>query len=146
MTRRTIPMTVPMGKAAGVLPRTLQVGTASLDIDLEGETITTGLGRGVRYKARWTKGPRRSEAKARWATGNAHIDIIQTSKMTAEMAVGLSSPKGLGRILWSGTRLHRLAELFARALRYQVETRASERADGFEVRRIPKELMKARIA
>jgi len=91
----------------------------------------------VRYEARWTKPG---------GSGTATIDIIQTSKMTAEITVGLHAPRGFSRVLFGGPRLNRLAELFARALRYQVETRVSENADGFEVRRIPAGLLKARSA
>lgn len=137
MTKRTIPMTVPMGRAAGVLPRTIQVGSATLDVSSEGETISNGLGRGVRYEARWTKPG---------ASGTAAVEIIQTSKMTSEISVGLSAPRGFAQLLFGGFRLHRLAELFTRALRYQIETRVSENADGFEVRRIPVGLVKARSA
>ena len=130
-------MTVPMGRAAGVLPREIQVGPATLQIDPEGTTFNTGLGRGVRYEARWT----RSGTK-----GDAHVDITQTSKLTAEIAVSLEIPRGVGRLVWSGTRLRSMTELFAHALRYQIETRASENADGFDVRRTPVGLVKARIA
>jgi len=137
VTKRTIPMTVPMGRAAGVLPRTIQVGTAQLDLSPDGETLNTGLGRGVRYGARWTKPG---------GAGHATIDIIQTSKMTAEIAVGLDAPRGFARLLFGPVRLGRLAELFARGLRYQIETRVSENADGFDVRRIPVGLVKARSA
>lgn len=137
MTRRTIPMTVPMGRAAGVLPRTIQVGSATLEVSSEGETINTGLGRGVRYEARWAKSG---------AAGTATVDITQTSKMTAEISVGLKAPRGFARLLFGGPRLLRIAELFAHALRYHVETRVSENADGFEVRRTPVGLVKARSA
>jgi len=130
-------MTVPMGRAAGVLPRTIHVGPAVLQIEHEGETISTGLGRGVRYRARWTKSG---------GSGTATIDITQTSKLTAEISVGLDAPRGLGGLLWSGPRLRRLAEWFANSLRYQVETRASENGDGFDVRRTPVGLVKARSA
>src|SRR5439155_658023 len=75
VTRRKVPISVPMGRAAGVLPRKLFVGTGAIDIDLEGETIHTSLGRGVRYPARWTKAG---------SSGDAHIDITQTSKRTAD--------------------------------------------------------------
>jgi hypothetical protein len=130
-------MTVPMGRAAGVLPRQIQVGSATLDVQPEGETINTGLGRGVRYGARWTKPG---------GSGKATIDITQTSKMTAEISVGLEAPRGFARLLFGPVRLSRLAELFARALRYDIETRASENADGFEVRRTNAGLVKARSA
>jgi len=128
-------MTVPMGRAAGVLPRTIQVGSATLEVFSEGETISTGLGRGVRYEARWTKPG---------GAGIATVEIIQTSKMTADLSVGLSA-RGFAKLLFGG-RLGRLTELFARALRYQIETRVSENADGFDVRRIPVGLVKARSA
>jgi hypothetical protein len=135
VTRRTIPITVPMSRAAGVLPRQVLVGEAALDIDHEGETITTGRGRGVRYKARWTKAT---------GSGTGYVDIIQNSKMSGEIGVSLNSPAGVRRVLWSGARLRGLAELFAHALRYSVETRASEQADGFEVWRTRADLVKAR--
>ena len=137
MTRRTVPMAVPMGRAAGALPRAIHVGSATLEISPDGETISTHLGRGVRFNANWSKAGGR---------GKATIDITQTSKMTAEISVGLEAPGGLARLLFSGPRLHRTAELFAHALRYEVETRASEQTSGFEVRRTNAGLVKARSA
>ncbi len=130
-------MTVPMGRAAGVLPRTIQVGSATLHVSPEGETLNTGLGRGVRFEARWSM---------TGGSGTATVDITQTSKLTSEISVGLRAPRSIARVLFGGPRLGRHAELLARALRYHVETRASEDADGFEVRRSPVGLVKARSA
>jgi hypothetical protein len=130
-------MTVPMGRAAGVLPRTIQVGSATLEVSSEGETFNTGLGRGVRYRGRWTKSG---------ISGDATVDITQTSKLTSEISVGLHAPRSFARLLFGRPRRSRLTELFARALRYHVETRASEDADGFDVRRTPVGLVRARSA
>lgn len=137
MTKRTIPMTVPMGRAAGVLPRTIQVGSATLDVSPEGETLNTGLGRGVRFEAHWS---------ATGGSGKATVDITQTSKLTSEISVGMEAPRNIARVLFGGPRLSRQAELFARALRYHVETRATEDADGFDVRRMAVGMVKARSA
>jgi hypothetical protein len=121
------------------LPGQLTIGPARVEIATNGTTEPAPYGREAeRYEAKWT---------GRRAMGRGHIEIRPTSKLTSEIVVTLEAPAGLvGKLLWSTNGLRRLATLYARALRYEIETRAVEEADGFDIRRTSTELVRARTA
>ena len=125
---------VPARKVGVVLPGSLSVGNAT--IELRTERTANGGSYARRFTARWTKGT---------AEGDAHIEIRPTSKLTTEIAVTLERPTTFGPLLLGSAR-RRLAGLFANALAYELETRNIEETDGFGSRRTSAELVKARSA
>lgn len=130
---------IPARKAELAVPGKLDIGGATLQVGAEAETHTVFLGREAkRFPLRWTK-------KA--AAGEGFVEIRPTSKLTSEIVVALEAPRGIvWRLLGTGQGLRSLAELFARALRYEIETRGADDADGFDLRRTTVGLVKARTA
>lgn len=130
---------VPARSAREAVPGCLAIGRAELEISPESTAEAAFYGREARrFPARWTNGP---------ASGSGYVEIRPTSKTTAEIAVALEAPEGLfQRVVASGPRRSALAQLFARGLRYEVETRAGDGADGLDARRTSRELVRARTA
>ncbi len=141
MTRssNTFTVQVPARRAQQGVPGKLSIGDAVLEVGAEGTTLEVFLGREAkRFPARWAK---------RSFSGNGYVEIRPTSKLTSEIVVALEAPGGLvWKLLGTGQGLKGLAELFARGLRYEVETRGAEEADGYDVRRTTANLVKARSA
>jgi hypothetical protein len=134
-TETTLHLQLPVGTAADVLPRELRVGSAVLKLG-EAYAVESPLHGGDarrRIEASWVKG--RTE-------GRAHVEIRPSSKLSSDLVLAIESPKRL----WMRQGLRSIARLFARAIRYEIETRAADEADGFEVRRTTPELVRARTA
>jgi hypothetical protein len=128
---------VPIRQARLAMPGELAIGHARLAIGTQSTAEAASYGREARrYAARWSRHA---------TTGRGYIEIRPNSKLTSEIVVALEAPRGLvGRLLRPAVQ--RLTALFARALRYEIETRATEEADGFDVRRTTAELVRARSA
>ena len=140
MTKVTTHLTVqvPARRATQALPRELEVGAAKIQLLDEQVLEPSFYGPERRsFAARWTKGR---------TGGTAQVEIRPTSKLTSEIVLSADSPDGFVKVLWSKQNLKRLATLFGAALRYEVETRGDDQADGFDVRRTTPELVKARSA
>jgi hypothetical protein len=125
---------VPAKRAAEGLPSTMEVGDARLELGAEVPSGQRGL---RRVEALWTRGSHQ---------GIAAVEIHPTSRTTAEISVILTRPEGASRLYWTKRSLHRLAGLFAHAVRYDIETRSMEKADAFTIRRTSPELVRARAA
>lgn len=137
-TETTLHLQVPVRTATDVLPRELRVGSAVLELGEAYEIQSPLHGRDARrLEARWTKGR---------IAGRGHIEIRPSSKLSSELALSLEVPGRFGRLLWTKQSLHSVAGLFARAIRYEIETRSADEADGFDVRRTTPELVRARTA
>jgi hypothetical protein len=140
MTKSTMNLTVqaPARRANQALPKELTVGAATLQLSDGAKIENSFYGpEARRYEARWTKGR---------VGGDAHVEVRPSSKLSSELVVGIDPPVGFVRILWSKPALKRLGGLLASALRYEVETRSDDEADGFDVRRTTPELVRARSA
>lgn len=129
---------VPARRASQALPRELEVGAAKIQL-LDEQTLEPSFygPEQRRFSARWTKGR---------VGGTAEVEIRPTSKLTSEIVLSTETPDGIVGILWSKQSLKRLATLLGAALRYEVETRGDDQADGFDVRRTTPGLVKARTA
>jgi hypothetical protein len=140
MTKSMIDLTVqvPARRVDQALPKELTVGAATLRLS-DGEKIENSFygPEARRYEARWTKGR---------VGGRAILEVRPSSKLSSELVLRVDAPDGIVRILWSKQSLKRLGALLGRALRYEVETRFDDRADGFDVRRTTPQLVKARTA
>jgi hypothetical protein len=141
MTKATCTFTVqvPARKVREVVPGKLHIGAATIEVGPEATAEATVLGlEGHRFPARWTKGT---------AVGAGWVEIRPNSKMTSEMEIALAAPRGIfWKLLGTGQGLRSLAQLFGKALRYEIETKGEEETDGFDVRRTTPELVKARTA
>ncbi len=135
MTKSSTILQVSARKVGAVVPRTLAVGPAV--IELSSERTSNGGSFARRFAARWSRGA---------ATGTAYIDIRPASKTATEITVTVERPKTAAGLLWVGPRLRSLASLFANAIAYEVETRSLEESDAFEVRRTSRELVRARAS
>jgi len=135
----TFNVQVPARRAELAVPGMLDIGGATLEVGADGTTQAVFLGREAkRFPATWNK---------RTAAGHGHVEIRPTSKLTSEIVVALEAPRGIiWKLFGTGQGLKGLAELFARALRYEIETRGAEEADGYNVRRTTAGLVKARTA
>lgn len=135
----TFTVQVPARKAREAVPGKLEIGRAQLEIGTESTAEAAFYGREARrFQARWTKGT---------LSGTGYVEIRPSSKLTTEVAVALEAPRGiLWKLIGSGQGLRSLAQMFGRALRYEVETRGAEQADGYSTRRTTPELVKARTA
>jgi hypothetical protein len=140
MTKMTTHLTVqvPARRAAQTLPRVLEVGAAHLVLGAE-ETLENSFygPERRRFDARWTKGR---------VGGAATVEVRPSSKLTSEIVLQIEAPDGFVKVLWSKQALKRHAALLTKALRYEVETRSDDEADGFHVRRTTPELVRARTA
>lgn len=135
----TFTVQVPARKAREAVPGKLVIGRAELEIGTEStkHALVAGV-EGRRYAARWTKGT---------ASGSGYVEIRPSSKLSTEIVVALQAPRGIfWRLAGTGQGLRGLAQLFARAVRYELETRTAEKADGYGVRQTTRELVKARSA
>ena len=141
MTKATSTFTVqvPSRKVREVVPGKLSIGVATIEVGPEVTAEATVLGlEGHRFPARWTK---------RSAVGAGYVEIRPSSKLTSEIVVALEAPRGIiWKLFGTGQGLRSLAQMFGRALRYEVETKGDEEADGFSARRTTPELVKARTA
>jgi hypothetical protein len=135
MTKVTQIVQVPARKVGAMLPGTLAVGDAVLE--LHTERTANGGSHSKSFIADWTKGS---------TDGQAHIEIRPLSKVATEVSVTIARPQGARGLLWPRPARRRLAELFARALVYEVETRNIEEGSAFGARRTSAELVKARSA
>jgi hypothetical protein len=135
MTKVTELLQVPARKVGAALPGVLAVGPAVLE--LHTERMPNGGSFSRSFIAKWAKGA---------SEGQAHIEIRPTSKVMTEVSVAIARPKGARGLLWTGGARRRLAELFAQALVYEIETRHIEEGDAFSARRTTRELVKARSA
>jgi hypothetical protein len=134
MTKGTV-IQVPARRAGVILPGTLAVGTAV--IELASERTPHGGTHSRSFAARWSKGT---------AEGDALVEFRPASKTTTEIRVRLSRPKGALGVLWLRPALRRLGGLFEQGLKYEIETRTIEEADAFVVRRTTPGLVRARTA
>ena len=130
---------IPARKAELAVPGRLDIDGAALEVGAESTTSTVFLGREARrFPLEWSK---------KSAAGAGYVEIRPTSKLTSEIVVALQAPRGIvWKLFGTGQGLRSLAELFARALRYEIETRGAEETDGFDVRRTTVGLVKARTA
>lgn len=135
MTKANMLLQVPARRAGQVLPGTLAVGDAVIEVLTE--RTANGGTHSRRFEAAWSKGT---------AQGSGYIEIRPTSKITTEVAVELERPKGVAGLFWFGRVRRKFSLLFADALAYEIETRSIEEGDAFEVRRTTAELVKARTA
>jgi hypothetical protein len=135
----TFSVQVPARKVREVIPGKITIGAATIEIGPQGSAETTVLGlEGHRFPVRWTK---------RTAVGAGHLEVRPSSKLTSEIVLTLQAPRGIvWKLFGSGQGLRGLAQLFGRALRYEVETRSDEDGDAFGARRTSAELVKARTA
>jgi hypothetical protein len=136
----TFTVQVPATRASKIVPGRLSIGSADLQVGTDGTAEEAFLGqKAQRFAASWSK---------RTAGGRAYVEIRPTSKLTSEIVVSLEAPRGiLWRLIGTGQGLRALADLFGRALRYEIETRGgAEDADGYDVRRTTPDLVKARSA
>ncbi|HYZ91682.1 MAG TPA: hypothetical protein VFA34_04715 [Actinomycetota bacterium] len=135
----TLTVQVPARVVREAIPAKLSIGTSTIEIGPAAAAETTVLGlEGHRFPARWTK---------RGAAGAGSIEVRPSSKLTSEITVVLEAPRGVvWKLLGNGQGLRSLAQLYARALRYEVETKGDEQADAFSARRTTPELVKARTA
>ncbi len=135
----TFTVQVPARSAREAVPGKLEIGRTQLEIGTESTAEAAFYGREARrFPARWTKGS---------ARGTGYVEIRPTSKLTSEVVVALEAPRGIvWKLIGSGQGLRSLAQLFGRALRYEVETRTAEEGDGYGARRTTPELVKARTA
>ncbi len=135
MTKVTELLRVPAREVGTALPGVLAVGPAVLE--LSAERTPNGGSFSRSFIAKWRKG--RSE-------GQALMEIRPVSKVLTDVSIAIARPKGARGLLWTRGARRRLAELFARALVYEIETRHIEEGDPFGVRRTSPELVKARSA
>ena len=135
MTKVTQIVQVPARKVGAMLPGTLAVGDAVLE--LHTERTPNGGSYSKSFVADWTKGR---------TDGQAHIEIRPLSKLATEISVTVAGPKNARSLLWPRTARKRLAELFAQAMAYEIETRNVEGGSAFGTRRTSAELVKARSA
>ena len=135
MTKVTQTLMVPARKVGAMLPGALAVGDAVLE--LHTQRTSNGGSHSKSFVADWTKAS---------SDGQAHIELRPTSKVSTEISVTLARPKGARGLLWPSAVRRRLAELFAQALVYEIETRNIEEGSAFGVRRTSPELVKARSA
>lgn len=135
MTKVTQIVQVPAKKVGTRLPGTLAVGDAVLE--LHTERTANGGSYSKSFIADWTKG---------MSDGQAHIELRPLSKSATEISVSVAGPKSVRSLLWPRPARKRLAELFARAMAYEVETRNVEEGSAFGTRRTSAELVRARSA
>ena len=135
MTKVTQIVQVPARKVGAMLPGTLAVGDAVLE--LHTERTANGGSHSKSFVADWTKGR---------TDGQAHIEIRPLSKVVTEISVTVAGPKNARSLLWPRSARRRLAELFAQAMAYEIETRNVEEGSPFGTRRTSAELVKARSA
>lgn len=135
MTKEKLIVQVPAKKVAQRLPGALAVGQAVLE--LGAERTADGGSHARRFEARWTKGV---------AEGTAWVDIRPASKTSTEIKVTIERPAGASGLFWPPGGRRRLSKLFLGALGYEVETRAIEEADAFEMRRTSPALVRARAS
>ena len=135
MTKVTQIVQVPARKIGAMLPGALAVGDAVLE--LHTERTANGGSHSKSFIADWTKGS---------TDGQAHIEIRPLSKVATEISVSVAGPKNARSLLWPRPARKRLAELFARAMAYEIETRNIEEGSAFGTRRTSRELVKARSA
>ena len=135
MTKATQIVQVPARKIGAKLPGALAVGDAVLE--LRNERTSNGGSHSKSFIAEWTKGR---------TDGQAHIEIRPLSKVATEISVSVAGPKSIRSLLWPRPARKRLAELFARAMAYEIETRNIEEGSAFGTRRTSAELVKARSA
>ena len=135
MTKVTELLQVPARKVGAALPGVLAVGPAVLEMHTERTPNGGSFSRS--FIATWTKGA---------SEGQAHIEIRPASKVLTDVSIAVARPKGVRGLLWTRGARRRLAQLFAQAMVYEIETRHLEEGDAFEVRRTSRELVKARSA
>jgi hypothetical protein len=135
MTKVTQIVQVPARKVGAMLPGTLAVGDAVLE--LHTERTPNGGSYSKSFVADWTKGR---------TDGQAHIEIRPLSKVATEISVTIAGPRNARSLLWPRAARKRLAELFAQAMAYEIETRNVEEGSAFGTRRTSAELVKARSA
>lgn len=138
-TTSTFTVQVPARTAERSVPGKLEIGGATLEVGAEATTEVVFLGREARrFPARWSK---------RSAEGGGYIEIRPSSKLTSEIVIVLEAGRGpLRRLFGAGQSLRSLAELYAKALRYEIETRAAEDADAYGIRRTSAGLVRSRSA
>lgn len=135
MTKVTQLLQVPARKVGAALPGVLAVGPAVLELGVERTANGGSFSRS--FIARWTRGS---------SEGQAHIEIRPASKVLTDVSIAIARPKGARGLLWTARARRRMAELFAQALVYEIETRHIEEGDALAVRRTSRELVKARSA
>lgn len=135
MTKATQIVQVPARKVGAMLPGTLAVGEAVLE--LHTERTPNGGSYSKSFIADWTKGS---------SDGQAHIELRPLSKTATEVSVSVAGPANVRSLLWPRPARKRLAELFAQALAYEIETRNVEEGTAFGTRRTSPGLVKARSA
>lgn len=135
MTKVTQIVQVPARRVGAVLPGTLAVGEAVLE--LHNERTANGGSHSKSFIAAWTKGA---------SDGQAHIELRPLSKVATEISVSVAGPANVRSLLWPRGARRRLADLFARAIAYEVETRNIEEGSPLHTRRTSPELVKARSA
>lgn len=137
--RSTFNVQVPARKVREVVPGKITIGNSTIEVGPEASRETTVLGlEGHRFPVRWTK---------RTASGAGFVEVRPSSKLTAEVVVALQAPGGIvWKFIGTGQGLRSMAQLFGRALRYEIEKADDEETVGFNVRRTSAELVKARTA
>jgi hypothetical protein len=135
MTKVTQIVQVPARKVGAILPSTLAVGDAVLE--LHTRRTPNGGSHSKSFIADWTK---------KGADGQAHVELRPLSKVATEISVSVAGPKNIRSLLWPRPARKRLAELFAQAIAYEVETRNIEEGSAFGTRRTSAELVRARSA
>lgn len=129
----------PAREAGQLLPDSLTIDGARLEVWSERTAEAAFWGRDARrFRAKWYH---------RGAEGDAYVEVRPGGRLTSEIVVALKVPAGLwGKIVWSQDSLVRLGLRFARAFRYEIETRLVEETDALTARRTTSALVKQRSA
>lgn len=132
MARKQFNIRGSASRAADVLPKTLEIDGAKLELFPGGRTKHGE----AKFRALWSSGR---------LSGEGRVELRPYSKASSELTVSLDLPTWTGRIL-ARRVLSRMSEQFGLALQYEIETRAAEETDPFIARRTTAELVRQRSA